>query len=141
DHASARALRADHRARARGRAGAVAGVTGRFARDVHRGRDAVDGVEERQVQLGLEVVAPLRAGGAAAAAATSPRPAAEAAEDAAEEVAEVAGVVGAEGEATRTAGAAAEASRAAEAARHRAQPTDLVVGRALLGIGEDVVGG
>src|SRR5205085_11275147 len=83
EHAPSAALRADDRAGARRRAAAVAGRTGRVAGDVDRGGDAVDGVEERQVELGLEVSAPLRPlpgePGAARAAAAS---------EAAEEVAE-----------------------------------------------------
>src|SRR5207249_5456300 len=47
DHAPAAALRADDGARSRRRARAMAGAAGGFARDVHGGRYAIDGVEER----------------------------------------------------------------------------------------------
>ena len=135
--------------RARLRAGAVAHVAGRFRRDVHRRGDAVDGVEEVEVQLGLDVLAAL--GTDRALVATAPRAAATAAEEVAEdpaEVAQVAEVLDADvlvatgttltaGESTE----ATEATRTAGTAARRHHLADLVVLLALLGVAEHVVRG
>src|SRR4051794_38908360 len=140
------ALGAHDRARARRRTAAAARAARRFAREVDRRGDAVHGVDERQVQLRLEVVAPLGTRGAAATA--TPPTGGSAAEDGPEQVAQaadVAEVLGIEREAAGAgptrAEATATAAGTAEAARHRAQAAHLVVGLALLVVGEDVVGG
>src|SRR5581483_4547654 len=102
------------------------------------GRHTVDGVEEVEVQLGLEVGAPLRAGRTAAAPATTP----PAAEEPAEEVAETADVLEVDRLALEATGEAAvpaaEPARADAAGDHLA---NLVVLLALLGIAEHLVGG
>src|SRR5439155_24509608 len=119
DRAAARAARADDRAGAGRRTRAVARRTGRLARDVDRRGDAIDRVEERQVQLRLEVVAARRSG----AAATRRPPATE---QSAEQITEVAEV------ADEREPLGARAGREA-ATTHRPQPAHLVVLLALLG--------
>src|SRR5207248_5677757 len=142
DGAAAAAGRAHDRGRARGRTAPVTGVARHLAGEVDGGRDAVDGIEERQVQLGLEIVASARSDRLAASAATHATPTAE---EVAEQVAEathVAHVLGGEGEAPAARSARAEAGpTGTESAGHGAETADLVVGLALLVVGEDVVGG
>ena len=116
--------------RPRAAAGVAAGVGG----EVDRGGDPVDGVLEGEVELGLDVVAPLGAGaGHVAVAPVAP------AEQAAEDVAEVADVLHPEAAAAGPAEAAGEPTGAG--AGHRAHGPDLVVLLAGLGVVEDVVGG
>src|SRR5690606_41158439 len=93
---------------------------------MHLGGDALDRVDEAEMQLGLEVGAALGPGPARRAACPPPT----AGEEAAEQVGDV---VGAEREAART--------LPAEAARHGTHAADLVVLLALLGVADDVVGG
>src|SRR5207237_6432666 len=135
DRTAATALRADDGRRARSRAAAATGVTCHLAGEVDGGGDAVDGVEEREVQLRLEVVAPARTNALTALATTAT------AKKVAEQVAEpteVAHVLGREREAPRARARAARTGT--EPARHRPEAPDLVVGLALLGVGQHVVG-
>src|SRR5205085_7863868 len=119
----------------------VAGAASRLAGDVHDRGDAVDGVHERQVQLGLEVVATSRARSRAPAATA-------AAEEAAEQIAEVAHVADVEAEiaalrpaAATTEGATTRAETAEpSASTHRAEAADLVVLLALGAVTEHVPG-
>src|SRR4051794_2834351 len=103
--------------RARLGAGAVAGVAGGVARDVHRRGDALHRPCERELQLGFEVSAALRARTSWLTSTTAP-------EQVAEQVAEPAEVVSAEREA---AGSTAAAHRA-----HGTHAPHLVVLLALL---------
>ena len=121
---------------ARRGAGPAAGVAGRLGGDVDGGGEAVDGVEERQVQAGLEVLAPLDARGAAGARPAGPAGPVAPAEDVAEQVAEVV-----DPEAAAGSGAAGRAAHAGEGVAGRAQAADLVVLLALGRVAEHVVGG
>jgi hypothetical protein len=135
DDPPAVALRAHVRGRARLGAASVAGRASRVAREVDRGRQAPYGVVEVEVQLGLEVRPPVRAGAPARAAGRAP-PAA-AVEQATEHVAQVADVLEPEG---ARGPARAAGPGATEHAAHRAQLADLVVFLALSGVADDVVG-
>src|SRR5207248_3285533 len=120
DHARAAARRAGARRGPRLGPRAVAHRADGVADDVDRRGHAAHGLVERQVQLGLEVGAPLRARPARRAVATT-------AEEVAEEVADVAEVVDAE----------RAAPAAGEAGGHGAHAADLVVLLALVGVTED----
>ena len=102
----------------------------RVARDVDLGRDALHGVDEVQVQFRREVAAALGTG----TRAWGRRRGAPAVEQIAEQVAEV---VDAE---VAAEAAAAATTAAAEHVADRAEPTDLVVLLALVGVAEHVVG-
>src|SRR5205807_9627025 len=97
-------------------------------REMHRGGDTLDGVHERQVQLGLEVVAPARPR-------ARPSAATAAAEEPAEQVADIADVAHVERE---VAALSAAAEAAVATGPHRAEAADLVVLLALGGVAEDV---
>src|SRR5690606_27237888 len=73
EHAAPATARAGDRRGAGARAAAVAGGAGGVGREVDLGRDPSDRVEERQVQVGLEVLPALGARAAPAAPPTGAR--------------------------------------------------------------------
>src|SRR5918996_3119882 len=116
-----------------------AGRAGRLAREVNGRGQPADGVLERQVQLGLEVLTPMGAGAARrAGAGAAGSTATGAPEQPAQHVAQVTEVL--EPEPARSP-ARATRTLAAEHAAHRAELADLVVLLAPLGVADDVVGG
>ena len=103
-------------------------MAGGLAGQVDRGRDALEGLVEGEVELSLQVVAPLRAG--------RPRGAPPAAEQAPEEITQVAQVPDPEVEPART-----SATRTGEGVGAGTEGADLVVLLALGRVPEHVVGG
>ncbi len=101
----------------------------------------MDGVEEVEVQLGLEVGAVLRTGRAAPAPPAAARAPAPAAEQAAEQVAEAADVLEVERRALESAGESAAAPEPTRAGAARDHLADLVVLLALVGVAEHLVCG
>ncbi len=137
EHAAAVAAGARRRCGARLGAAAVAGRAGRLGHEVDRRLDPVDRVEERQVQLGLEVVAALGPGPARRA--PGRRVATPAAtEQPAEQVVDVGRRVG---EGAIGAGPAPESAAHAAHATHGTELAHLVVLLALGLVAHDVVGG